>query len=80
MRLARPGEGNSGGYRVVVFFKSGTCTFYVHGFAKSETANISKKELIDLKKLAKTLLAMTDVQIQVALKKGILDEVKGDIQ
>ena len=80
MRLARPGEGKSGGYRVMVFFRSGERTFFVHGFAKSEIANISKKELSDLKKLAKTLFAMTDIQIQVALKKGMLEEIKEDTQ
>ena len=80
MRLARSGEGKSSGYRVMVFFKSGERTFFVHGFAKSETANISKKELVGLKKLAKILFAMTDIQIQDALKKGILEEIKEDKQ
>ena len=75
MRLARYGEGKSGGYRVIVFFKSGERTFYVHGFAKSETANISKKELVRLKKQAKTLFAMTDVQMQTALKEGVFEEI-----
>ena len=76
MRLARSGEGKAGGYRVMVFFKSGERTFYVHGFAKSETANISKKELVKLKKQAKTMFAMTDVQIRAALKEGVLEEIK----
>jgi hypothetical protein len=44
VRLARPGKGKSGGYRVIVFFKSGERTFYVYGFAKSVRANISEKD------------------------------------
>jgi hypothetical protein len=76
MRLARSGEGKSGGYRVMVFFKSGKRTFYMHGFAKSETANISQKVLVKLKKQAKTLFAMTEDQIEAALKEGVFEEVK----
>ena len=78
MRIARPGEGKSGGYRVVVFFKSGERTFYVHGFAKSDTANISKKELVRAKRQAKTLFAMTDAQIQAALKEKVFEEIRRD--
>jgi hypothetical protein len=35
-RIARSGGGKSGGYRVIVYFKSGHRTFFVYGFAKSE--------------------------------------------
>jgi len=63
MKIARPGEGKSEGYRVIVFFKSGERTFFVHGFAKSDIANISKKELTRAKKQAKTLFSMTDTEI-----------------
>ena len=37
MRIARSGKGKLGAYRVIVFFKSEKRTFYVHGFAKSNT-------------------------------------------
>jgi len=76
MRIARPCEGKSGGYRVIVFFKSGERTFYVHGFAKSNMANISKKELVKAKRQAKTLFAMTDTQIQIALKERVFEEIR----
>jgi hypothetical protein len=76
MRIARPGEGKSGSYRIIVFFKSGERTFYVHGFAKSDTANISKKELVRAKKQAKTLFAMTDSQIQTALEEKVFEEIR----
>ena len=79
MRLARSGEGKSSGYRVMVFFKSGKRTFFMHGFTKSETANISQKELVRLKKQAKTLFAMTEAHIEAALKEGVFQEIMGDI-
>jgi hypothetical protein len=76
MRIARSGEGKSGGYRVIVYFKSGDRTFYVHGFAKSDMANISQRELVRAKRQAKTLFAMTDNQIQAALKERMFEEIR----
>ncbi len=34
-RLARPGQGKSGGFRSIVLFKRGATAFFVYGFAKS---------------------------------------------
>jgi hypothetical protein len=75
-RLARTGEGKSGGYRSIVFFKSGDKTFFAYAFAKSDRANISRKELEALKKQAKTQLAMTNEEIKAALKEGVIKEIK----
>jgi len=55
IRISRPGEGKSGGYRVIVFFKSEDKTFYVYGFAKSDKENIDRKEKSDYKELAKKI-------------------------
>jgi hypothetical protein len=74
-RIARPGEGKSGGYRVIVFFRSEERTFFVGGFAKSDMANISQKALAEAKKQAKTLFAMTKDQIKAALDAGIFEEI-----
>ena len=41
MRLARSGEGKSGGYRIIVFFRRGSRTFYAYGFSKAEMDNIN---------------------------------------
>lgn len=49
-RIARPGQGKSGGYRTIIFFKCGTRAVFVYGFAKSERANIhadEEKQLTD---------------------------------
>jgi hypothetical protein len=74
-RLARPGEGKSGGYRVIVFFRSGERTFFVYGFAKSDRDNISLKELKELRKQAKHELDMTNEQIKAALKEEVIKEI-----
>jgi hypothetical protein len=74
-RIARPGEGKSGGFRVIVFFKSGERIFFVGGFAKSDKANISKKALAEAKKQAKTLFVMTEDQIKAALEADVFEEI-----
>jgi hypothetical protein len=70
IRVARPGEGKSGGYRIIVFFRSGKRTFYVYGFPKSALGNINEKQLRDFKRTAKAVLAMTDKQLDDVLKTG----------
>ena len=75
VRLARHCKGKSGGYRVIVLFKSGDKAFYVYGFAKSNRANISEKELRIFKKAAKKYFAMTDEQIEISIKNDELVEI-----
>ena len=48
------------------------------GFEKNELENISEKELVTLKMLAKDLLGMTVGQIEAAVKEGILVEVENE--
>jgi len=75
MRVARACEGKSGGYRVIVFFRSAERTFFVYGFTKSDRANINKGELRGFKKRSKTAFLMTEAQINSRLKDGTLVEV-----
>jgi hypothetical protein len=75
VRLARPGEGKSGGYRMIVLFKSGERTFYVYGFAKSVRANISEKDLKRFKEMAKENIGMTDEQLKNRIKAGHWNEI-----
>ena len=75
VRIARPGEGKSGGYRVIVFFKSEARTFFVYGFAKSDMGNINERRLRIFKKKAKINLKLTDEEIRNELRKRDLIEV-----
>jgi len=75
VRLARSGEGKSGGYRVIVFFKSRLRAFFIYGFAKSDMGNIGRGELKFFKKGAKDYLSLTDGQIDNRKRKGNLIEV-----
>jgi hypothetical protein len=75
VRVARPGEGKSGGYRVIVFFKSEERTFYVYGFAKSGRSNIDQKETREYKALAKKYLSLSDEIIEKAIQSGKFVEI-----
>jgi hypothetical protein len=75
LRLARPGEGKSGGYRVIVFYRTEERTFFAYAFAKSKRGNIDEKELRGYKKRAKNDLSLTDEQIKEQLRKRIFIEV-----
>ena len=75
VRLARPGEGKSGGYRIIVFFRSKERTFFVYGFEKSAKDNIDQGELRVFRSRSKDVLSMKDRQINDRLKNGTLIEV-----
>jgi hypothetical protein len=77
VRLARPGEGKSGGYRIVVLFRSGALAFFVYGFAKSDQSNISRKELAQLKETARDWLSLTGKQLDELVKTGKYQEIGG---
>ncbi|MBO1111490.1 type II toxin-antitoxin system RelE/ParE family toxin [Bordetella petrii] len=48
---------------------------FVYGFAKSERASISNRELKALKQLVQVQLRLTPAQLQLALQQGVLIEV-----
>jgi len=52
-RIARPGQGKSGGYRSIIIFRKGNMAFFVYGFAKNERDNIDESDERDFKDLAK---------------------------
>ena len=57
-RVARTGQGKSGGFRTLVATNRGDRWIFVFGFAKNERDNINKKEQESLKVLANQLLAL----------------------
>jgi hypothetical protein len=74
-RIARPGQGKSGGFRTLIVFRASARAFFVHGFAKNEKDNIGKDELVALKKLASDLLGYDDKAIARVVASGTLTEV-----
>ena len=79
-RIARHGEGKSGGYRSIILYRSSDKAFFVYGFAKSQQDNISSDETKEFKKLGKQLLSYEDKEINRAVKAGALIEVEYDVE
>jgi hypothetical protein len=77
-RVARPGGGKSGGFRTIILFRVGGHSFFAHGFAKNEKANVTVKELRALKQLATIYLGLSDDQIEAAATAAELIEVSSD--
>jgi hypothetical protein len=74
-RVARPGQGRSGGYRMMVAYRTKDRAIFLLGFAKNERENISPKELAALRELVKIWLHASDGQIATAMDEDILQEV-----
>jgi hypothetical protein len=77
-RVAREGEGKSGGYRTIILFSSGVRAVFVFGFAKSDRANLTAKETKTYKKAAALVLDLRDEQIEAEVVAGRLFEVRDD--
>ena len=75
-RIALPGKGKRGSARTLLATNRQDRWFFIFGFEKNERENISVNELATLKKLAKDLLALTAVQLTVAIEEGSLVEVE----
>ena len=71
-RIAVPGAGKSGGWRVIVATKFRGHWFVIHGFAKNVQANIDAQQLADLKVLSKALLSYDDLTIDRAVGIGVI--------
>ena len=74
-RIARPGEGRSGGYRAIVVFRRGDRAVFVHGFAKSDQENLRRKELTALRILADEMLGLNSPALKAMLAIGTISEV-----
>lgn len=79
-RVARGGEGKSGGYRTLVFFRRDERAVFAFGFAKSGKANLNAVELRTYKQAARIVLALTQAQVDTEVREGRLFEVKHDAE
>jgi hypothetical protein len=75
-RIHFEGQGKSGGGRTILCYRKDDRAIFVHGFAKNEKSNLSKKELVAFKELSKILLKLSPEEIEIAIKNKYLLEVK----
>jgi hypothetical protein len=74
-RVARQGQGRSGGYRTLIAYRSGDYAVFMFGFAKSERDNIDPDELEALRLVGGQWLIDAE-KIARDVAAGILIEVK----
>ena len=74
-RIARPGQGRSGGYRTLMAFRSKLRTVFVYSFAKSERDNIDPDELEFWQRVAASYHAMNDATLGMLIEELELKEV-----
>ncbi len=77
-RVARGGQGRSGGYRMMVAYKAQDRAFFLYGFAKNDRDNIDPDQVTALRKIAAGWLDEPDGRITQVLEDNILHEVKDD--
>ena len=79
-RVARPGGGKSGGYRTLLSTRIGSSYVFLHGFPKSNKANITQDERKALQFAGKVFLELSAENLAKALESGVLLEVCCDEQ
>jgi hypothetical protein len=74
-RLAREGEGASGGARALVAIKSGQRAVLMFGFEKKDLANIRPDELRAYRKAAKIYLSYSEEEMTSIVKQKAIIEI-----
>ena len=74
-RIARQGQGRSGGYRTLMAFHAKERTVFVYGFPKNERDNIGADELEYWQQVARGFLQMGAAQLGMLIEQDELTEV-----
>src|SRR5437870_1012726 len=73
--VARPGQGRSGGFRVLIAYRAKTRSVFLFGFAKSARGNVEDDELLTAREIAKAWLEADGKALTRALAEGVIQEV-----
>jgi hypothetical protein len=76
-RLARTGEGTSGGARAIVAMKVGLRVVLMFGFEKKDMANIKADELRMFRKAARVYLNYSEEEMTAIVREKSLSEIAG---
>ena len=77
-RVARTGQGRSGGYRMLIAYRSGIRAVFMYGIAKNDRGNIDEDELATLREIGAAWIAAQPEELDHAIKEGILEEMNDD--
>jgi hypothetical protein len=74
-RVARPGQGRSGGYRALIAYRPKTRSVFLFGFAKSARGNVGEDELATARDIAKGWLEADEKALARAVAEGLIQEM-----
>jgi len=77
-RIARPGQGRSGGFRVIVAYRVRGRAVFLYRFAKNGLENISPDQLQTFRTIGANWLAASAATITRAIDDGELQEIDHD--
>lgn len=77
-RVARTGQGKSGGFRTIIAYRRGDRGVFLYGFAKSGRDNIDDDELEAWRDIGRRYLDLEADQIAAAIAANELTEVSND--
>jgi len=77
-RIARAGQGRSGGYRTIIAYRVRNRAVFLYAFAKSERENIAREELISWRGVADYWISANAKRICKGLEDGAILEVEHD--
>ena len=80
LRVARHGEGKSGSFRTIIFFRRDERAVFAYGFAKSDREGLDANDLRVFKQAARIVLALTPAQLDAEVRAQRLFEVGSDAQ
>ncbi len=75
-RIRFKDRGKRGSGRTIICYKKGNRAIFIYGFAKNEKSNLSKKELVAFKELAKILVNLSEEDLEIGIKNRDFIELK----
>jgi hypothetical protein len=75
-RVARPGQGKSGGFRTIIAYRRGDRAVFLFGFAKSDRENLDDDELAYWRRVGRAYLGLNEDGIEAAIAADELEEVR----
>jgi hypothetical protein len=75
-RVARAGQGRSGGFRMVVAYRMRDRAVFLYGFSKSARDNIEDDELQTLRSVAADMLGYNHAALALMKAQGELQEIE----
>ena len=79
-RVARAGQGRSGGHRMLVAYRASSRAVFLYALAKNERDNIDPDALLTLREIGAAWLAVDAQHMAQAIERGILQEMVNDDQ